>query len=74
MRRLGGTSARDAFGLRAGCVTGVINARRADETAAPISPEDLRRGEEHAVQVGIKAAEILIAKAARGRRRCASSR
>jgi uridine phosphorylase len=63
-----------AFGLRAGCVTGVINTRRADETAAPISAEDLRRGEEHAVRVGIKAAEILIAKASRGRRSCASSR
>lgn len=49
------------FGLRAGCVTGVINARRAGETAVPISAEGLRRGEEHAVQVGIKAAEILIA-------------
>jgi uridine phosphorylase len=61
-----------AFGLRAGCVTGVINTRRADETAAPISAEDLRHGEEHAVRVGIKAAEILIAKGARGRRSCVS--
>lgn len=49
-----------ALGRRAGCVTGVINTRVPDE-ARPIRREDLRLGQEHAVQVAIKAAEILIA-------------
>lgn len=49
-----------AFGLRAGCVTGVINTRATDRTGEPITSESLRLGEEHAVQVGIKAAELLI--------------
>ena len=48
-----------AFGRRAGCVTGVINSRVTDE-ARPIGPEDLRRGQEHAVQVAIRAAELLL--------------
>ncbi len=51
------------FGLRAGCVTGVINRRSTDERSAPITPEDLRLGEEHAVRVGIAAVEILITQA-----------
>lgn len=63
-----------AFGLRGGCVTGVVNTRRADETSAPISAADLRRGEEHAVRVGIKAAEILIARGRRGAARRAATR
>ncbi len=50
-----------AFGLRAGCVTGVINARSPDETSAPIAPEDLRLGEEHAVRVGVEALGLLVA-------------
>lgn len=49
-----------AFGLRGGCVTGVINTRATDETGEPITPENLRLGQEHAVRVGIKAVEILI--------------
>jgi uridine phosphorylase len=49
------------FGLRAGCVTGVINRRSTDERSAPIGPEDLRLGEAHAVRVGIAAMERLIA-------------
>jgi uridine phosphorylase len=53
-----------AFGLRGGCVTGVVNVRGPDETSEPITPESLRRGEEHAVRVGIKAMELLIAEAA----------
>lgn len=48
-----------ALGLRAGCVTGVINSRVTGE-AAPIRPEDLRRGQEHAVRVAIKAVELLV--------------
>jgi uridine phosphorylase len=48
-----------AFGLRAGCVTGVINTRSTDETGVPITEDSLRLGEEHAVQVGIKAMELL---------------
>jgi uridine phosphorylase len=48
-----------AFGLRGGCVTGVINARTTEE-ARPITAEDLRRGEEHAVRVAIAAAERLV--------------
>jgi uridine phosphorylase len=52
-----------AFGLRAGCVTGVINACATSEAAGPITPERLRLGEDHAVQVGIKAMELLIAEA-----------
>jgi uridine phosphorylase len=51
------------FGLRAGCVTGVINRRSADERGAPISLEDLRLGEEHAIRVGIAAMATLIAQA-----------
>jgi uridine phosphorylase len=49
-----------AFGLRAGCVTGVINTRATDRTGESIPTEHLRLGEEHAVQVGIKAVELLI--------------
>lgn len=64
----------NAFGLRGGCVTGVINTRRADETAAEIHAEDLRLGEDHAVQVAIRAVEILIAEPSRAWRPCASSR
>ncbi len=45
------------FGLRGGCVTGVIGSRATEER---ITPENLRRGEDHAVQVGIKAIELLI--------------
>jgi uridine phosphorylase len=52
-----------AFGLRGGCVTGVINTRSTDETGKPITPENLRLGEEHALRVGIKAMEILITNA-----------
>jgi uridine phosphorylase len=51
------------FGLRAGCVTGVVNRRSPDEQSAPIGPADLRRGEEHAIEVGIAAMEILVAQA-----------
>jgi len=50
-----------AFGLRAGCVTGVINTRATDRIGEPITADSLRVGEEHAVQVGIRAAELLIA-------------
>jgi len=49
-----------AFGLRGGCVTGVINTRSPDERGGAITPEHLRLGEEHAVRVGIKAVELLI--------------
>ncbi len=48
------------FGLRGGCVTGVINTRRPEEGGETIRPEHLRLGEEHAIQVGIKAMELLI--------------
>lgn len=47
----------NAFGLRGGCVTGVISKRATDER---IAADALRRGEEHAVLVAIKAMEILI--------------
>lgn len=50
-----------ALGLRGGCVTGVINSRATDE-ARPISPDDLRRGQDNAIHVAIEAAEILIAR------------
>ena len=46
-----------AFGLRGGCVTGVINSRMADER---ITKENLRLGEQHAVAIGVKAVELLI--------------
>lgn len=46
-----------AFGLRGGCVTGVIGTRAAAEQ---ITPEALRLGQDHAVRVGIKAMELLI--------------
>lgn len=49
-----------AFGLRAGCVTGVINSR-AHEEARPIRREDLQRGQAHAIAVAVRAAELLIA-------------
>ena len=48
------------FGLRGGCVTGVINSPSTDASGG-ISAEDLRRGEEHAVRVGIEALGTLIA-------------
>lgn len=48
-----------AFGLRAGCVTGVINTRAGDARAEPITAASLRLGEEHALRVGIKAVEML---------------
>jgi uridine phosphorylase len=48
-----------AFGLRAGCVTGVINVR-AHEEARPISREDLHRGQTHAIAVAVRAAELLL--------------
>lgn len=47
----------NAFGLRGGCVTGVIGTRATGER---ITTEALRRGEEHAILVAIKAMEILI--------------
>lgn len=47
----------NAFGLRGGCVTGVIGNRT---TAERITEHALRRGEEHAIQVAIKAMELLI--------------
>jgi hypothetical protein len=50
-----------AFGLRAGCVTGVINTQTTDRSGQGIPAESLRLGEEHAVQVGIKAVELLVA-------------
>lgn len=50
-----------AFGRRAGCVTGVINTCSADAVREPITPERLRLGEDHAIRVGIKAMELLIA-------------
>ncbi len=46
-----------AFGLRGGCITGAITNR---VTGDGISPENLRKGEDHALQVGIKAVELLI--------------
>jgi uridine phosphorylase len=49
-----------AFGLRAGCVTGVINTRATDQSGQGIPSESLRLGEDHAVQVGIKAVEFLV--------------
>ncbi len=49
------------FGLRGGCVTGVINSRSTEATSGSISAEDLRRGEAHAVRVGIEALGTLIA-------------
>lgn len=48
-----------AFGLRAGCVTGVINSRVTDE-ARPIGPDDLRRGQENAIRVALRATELLV--------------
>jgi len=50
-----------AFGRRAGCVTGVINACSTDAVREPITPERLRLGEDHALHVGIEAMELLIA-------------
>jgi len=50
-----------ALGLRAGCVTGVINTRATDRVGEPIAAEHLRLGEAHAVMIGIKAIEILTA-------------
>lgn len=47
----------NAFGLRGGCVTGVIGNRA---TGEGITREALRRGEEHAIQVAVKAMELLI--------------
>lgn len=55
-----------ALGLRGGCVTGVINTRTTEE-ARPITPEDLRRGEEHAVAVAVAAAGLLVRATSRGR-------
>jgi uridine phosphorylase len=49
-----------AFGLRGGCVTGVINTRATDETGEPITAEHLRLGEEHAIRVAIEAMERLV--------------
>ncbi len=46
-----------AFGLRGGCVTGVIGNRATEER---ISAENLRVGQDHAVQVGVKSIELLI--------------
>lgn len=46
-----------AFGLRGGCVTGVIGTRA---TAERIAKDALRRGEKHAVLVAINAMQILI--------------
>jgi uridine phosphorylase len=48
-----------ALGLRAGCVTGVINTRATDARAEPITAAGLRLGEEHALRVGIRAMEML---------------
>lgn len=48
------------FGLRGGCVTGVIDTRRPGEAGETIRPEQLRLGEEHAIVVGIKAMELLV--------------
>ncbi|MBI1734315.1 MAG: uridine phosphorylase [Candidatus Rokubacteria bacterium] len=50
-----------AFGLRAGCVTGVINTRGTDQAGEPITAEHLRLGEDHAVRVAIKAVELMTA-------------
>lgn len=47
----------NAFGLRGGCVTGVIGNRATDEK---ITAAALRKGEEHAILVAIKAMELLI--------------
>lgn len=49
-----------AFGLRGGCVTGVINSRVTEDPGGPITEEDLRRGQEHAVRVAIEAAAQLV--------------
>ena len=46
-----------AFGLRGGCVTGVIGSRATEER---IMAENLRLGEMNAVRVGVKAVELLI--------------
>lgn len=52
-----------ALGLRGGCVTGVINMRATDRVGEPITPEQLRPGEAHAVMIGIKAIGIMITNA-----------
>jgi uridine phosphorylase len=52
-----------AFGLRGGCVTGVINTAAADATDRSISREHLRLGEDHAVRVAIKGVQLLHAEA-----------
>ncbi|MGH7166840.1 MAG: uridine phosphorylase [Nitrospiraceae bacterium] len=49
-----------AFGLRAGCVTGVVNNRATDADGVRITSEHLRLGQDHAVRVGIKAMERLV--------------
>lgn len=49
-----------AFGLRAGCVTGVVNTRATDAGGEPITADQLRQGEEHAVRVAVAAAALLL--------------
>lgn len=49
-----------AFGLRAGCVTGVVNTRATDSSGEPITADQLRQGEEHALRVAIEAAARLL--------------
>jgi uridine phosphorylase len=46
-----------AFGLRGGCITGVVNKRPTDED---ISAEHLRLGEDHAIQIAVQAIKLLI--------------
>ena len=45
-----------AFGLRGGCITGVVYNRSIDEN---ISAEHLRLGEDHAIQTAIQAIKLL---------------
>jgi len=56
----------NAFGLRGGCVTGVVNSRATDVGGVQISPEHLRLGQDHAVRVGIKAMELLVSQSSDG--------
>ncbi len=50
----------NAFGLRGGCVTGVVNNRTTDAGGVRITPEHLRLGQDHAIRAGVKAMELLI--------------
>jgi uridine phosphorylase len=47
---------RAAFGLRGGCIIGVVNNRSTDED---ISAEHLRLSEDHAIETAIQAIKLL---------------